>query len=204
MPRAWSDREKGLVRKTLLTEGKKLFEKFGLQKTTVDDIVKAAHISKGAFYLFYPSKEVLYQEISEAIQVENRRKIYDKVAEPAASRKEGFKAVLRFGLDLLTSTPLHRQLNTSDYAYLMRKLPPEVKAESMMSYIDEFVGHFSTWIEQGWMRRVDPLGLNGLFLSLFYLVIHREDFDEAGFNAAKELWIDMISAYLIVDEGGKA
>jgi hypothetical protein len=81
----------------------------------------------------------------------------------------------------------------------MRKLPLEMKSESMMSYIDEFVGNFNTWIENGWMRKVDPLGLKGLFLSLFYLVIHREDFDEQGFNAAKELWIDMISEYLIAD-----
>lgn len=199
MPKAWSEREKNLVKKTLQTEGKKLFEKFGLQKTTVDDIVRAAHISKGAFYLFYPSKEMLYLEISEAIQGENRKKIYDKVFEPAASRKEGFKAALRLALDLLTSTPMYRQLNTSEYEYLMRKLPPEMKSESMKGYIDEFVGHFSTWIEQGWMRAVDPLGLNGLFLSLFYLIIHHDDFDEAGFNAARELWIDMISAFLIKD-----
>jgi AcrR family transcriptional regulator len=199
MPKAWSEREKGLVKKTLQTEGKKLFEKFGLQKTTIDDIVRAARISKGAFYLFYSSKEMLYQEISEAIQGENRRKIYDKVFEPAASRKEGFKAALRLALDLLTSTPLYRQLSTAEYEYLMRKLPLEMKSESMMSYIDEFVGNFNTWIENGWMRKVDPLGLKGLFLSLFYLVIHREDFDEQGFNTAKELWIDMISEYLITD-----
>ncbi|HYW84692.1 MAG TPA: TetR/AcrR family transcriptional regulator [Spirochaetia bacterium] len=199
MPKAWSEREKGLVRKTLQTEGRKLFEKFGLQKTTIDDIVRAAHISKGAFYFFYPSKEMLYQEISEAIQGENRRKIYEKVFEPAVSRKEGFKAALRLALDLLTTTPLYRQLNTAEYEYLMRKLPEEMKAESMMSYIDEFIGNFSAWIEEGWMRKVDPLGLKGLFLSLFYLVIHREDFDEPGFNAAKELWIDMISEYLIAD-----
>jgi len=199
MPKAWSEREKGLVRETLQTEGKKLFEKFGLRKTTIDDIVRAAHISKGAFYLFYSSKEMLYQEISEEIQGENRRKIYTKVFEPAASRKEGFKAALRLALDLLTTTPLYRQLSTAEYEYLMRKLPEEMKAASMMSYIDEFVGNFNTWIEKGWMRKVDPLGLKGLFLSLFYLIINREDFDETGFNAAKELWIDMISEYLIAD-----
>ena len=199
MPKAWSEREKDIVRNTLQTEGKRLFEKFGLQKTTIDDIIRAARISKGAFYLFYASKEMLYQEISEAIQAENRRKIYDKVFEPAASRKDGFKAALRLALDLLTSTPLYRQLSTAEYEYLMRKLPEEMKSESMMSYIDEFVGNFNTWIEEGWMRKVDPLGLKGLFLSLFYLVIHREDFDVPGFNAAKELWIDMISEYLIAD-----
>jgi AcrR family transcriptional regulator len=199
MPKAWSEREKDLVKKTLQIEGKKLFEKFGLIKTTLDDIVRAAHISKGAFYLFYPSKEMLFQEVSEAVQAENRRKIYEKVLEPASSRKEGFKAVLRFGLDLLTSTLLFRQLNTAEYEYLVRKLPPEMKTQSMMSHIDEFVGSFSAWIEQGWMRKVDLLSLKGLFMSLFYLIIHREDFDEPGFNAAKELWIDMISEYLIMD-----
>ena len=123
MPKAWSEREKDLVKKTLQTEGRKLFEKFGLQKTTVDDIVRAAHISKGAFYLFYSSKEMLYQEISEAIQGENRRKIYEKVFEPAASRKEGFKAALRLTLDLLAATPLYRHMGTAEYGYLMRKLP---------------------------------------------------------------------------------
>jgi hypothetical protein len=142
---------------------------------------------------------MLYQEISEAVQAENRRKIYDKVFEPAASPKEGFKSALRFALDLLTSTPLYRQLSTAEYEYLMRKLPDEMKSESMIGYIDEFVGNFSTWVEKGWMRKVDPLGLKGLFMSLFYLVIHREDFDEPGFDAAKELWIDMISDYLIAN-----
>ncbi len=199
MPKAWSEREKDLVKKTLQKEGKKLFEKFGLQKTTIDDIVRAARISKGAFYLFYPSKELLYQEISEAIQAENRRKVYDKVFEPAASPKEGFKSALRFALNLLTSTPMFQQMGSADYAYLMRKLPDEMKSQSMVGYIDEFVGNFNTWIENGSMRKVDPLGLKGLFMSLVYLVIHREDFDEPGFNAAKELWIDMISEYLIKD-----
>jgi AcrR family transcriptional regulator len=199
VPRAWSPREKDLVKKTLHAEGKKLFEKFGLQKTTIDDIVSAAHISKGAFYLFYSSKEMLYQEISEAIQVEDRRKIYEKVFEPASSRKEGFRSALRLAVDLLSTNPLYRQLSMSEYEYLMRKLPEATKTESMTSYIDEFIGNFSTWIEEGWMRNVDPLGLKGLFLSLFYLIIHREDFDGPGFNAAKELWIDMISEYLIAD-----
>jgi AcrR family transcriptional regulator len=199
MPKAWSEREKELVKKTVQTEGKRLFEKFGLQKTTIDDIIRAARVSKGAFYLFYSSKEMLYQEISESVQAENRRKVYDKVFEPAASPKEGFKSALRFALDLLTSTPLYRQMGTAEYTYLMRKLPDEMKSQSMLGYIDEFVGNFNTWIEKGWMRKVDPLGLKGLFMSLVYLVIHREDFDEPGFNAAKELWIDMISEYLIAD-----
>ena len=68
MPKAWSEREKELIKKTLLSEGKKLFEKYGLQKTTVDEIVNAAQISKGSFYIFYQSKEELYFDVLDSIE----------------------------------------------------------------------------------------------------------------------------------------
>lgn len=108
---------------------------------------------------------MLYSEIVDAIQLENRRKIYDEFSRPGVSRRDSFRNALGLAFDLLTSTPIHRQLNASEYAYLMRK--------------------------------VDPPGLNGLFLSLFYLIIHREDFDVAGFDAAKRLMIEMITEFLV-------
>jgi AcrR family transcriptional regulator len=201
MPRAWNVGEKELVKKSLQTEGKKLFERHGLQKVTVEEIVRAARISKGAFYLFYPSKEMLYSDIVDAVQRENREKIYAGVSGPGVSHREIFKRGLKTAFDLLTSTPiLQRHLNPSEYEYLKRKLPDETRKAGMASYMEEFVGFFSSWVERGWMRKIDPLGLNGLFLSLFYLIIHREDFDAAGFDAARRLWIDMISEYLVADE----
>lgn len=204
MPRAWSQREKDVVKRSLQTEGKKLFEKHGLQRVTVEEIVRAARISKGAFYLFYPSKEMLYSDIVSDVQRENRRKIYAGISQPGAARRDIFRKGLELAFDLLTSTPiLQRHLNPSEYEYLMRKLPDETKKAGMGSYINEFLGYFSSWFDQGWMRKIDPQGLNGLFLSLFYLIIHREDFDADGFDAAKRLWIDMITEYLVTNEEGR-
>ena len=70
MPRPWSEEEKKIIKKSLIKEGRKLFEKYGLQKTTIDEIVSAARISKGSFYRFYQSKEELYFDVLDEVERE--------------------------------------------------------------------------------------------------------------------------------------
>jgi len=47
---------------------------------------------------------------------------------------------------------------------------------------------------------VDVDALNGLFLSLIHFVIHRDDFKGSNFEAVKDLWIDALANYLIIEE----
>ena len=60
MAKAFDDNERKLI-KDKLKEGALLFiQQQGVRKTSVDELVKYANISKGAFYLFYTSKELLF------------------------------------------------------------------------------------------------------------------------------------------------
>ena len=55
MAKAFDDNERKLI-KDKLKEGALLFiQQQGVRKTTVDELVKYANISKGAYYLFYTS-----------------------------------------------------------------------------------------------------------------------------------------------------
>ncbi len=200
MPKAWSEREKEIIHRTLRQEGRKLFEKYGLRKTTVDDIVRAARISKGAFYSFYESKEELYFRIVVALEEEYHRKLYAQLLQAGVPRRECFRSFLRDLIDLMTTVPIYRRLDAADYQYLLRKLPEDTLQAHVKGDFEELTRHFGAWMERGWMRRVDPGALNGLFLSLFYFLMHREDLGGAGFEAAKELWIDMLSEYLVPQE----
>ncbi|MBN1984221.1 MAG: TetR/AcrR family transcriptional regulator [Chitinivibrionales bacterium] len=197
MPKAWSEREKTLIKKALHTEGRKLFEKFGLQKTTIDEIVQAARISKGAFYHFYPTKEELYFDILENSEQEFREKLFSDVFPPDRPKQESFKKFLRHLIEMLTSNPLYRQLNGSDYEYLKRKLPEETLQKHLIRDQEATTHYFKQWMQQGWMKEISLDGLNGLLLSLVYCVLHRDDFGGSSFDATKELWIDMLAAYLI-------
>lgn len=200
MPKAWSKEEKELIKKTILREGKKLFEKYSLQKTTVDEIVRAARISKGSFYLFYQSKEELYFDVLEATEREFKEKLFENVFQPGKSRRESFKEFLSQMIDLLTTMPLYQQINSSNYELLLRKLPEETLQKHVQNDLENASSYFGYWMEQGWMRKVDMEALNGLFLSLFHFVMHREDFGETNFEATKELWVDALACYLIAED----
>jgi len=60
MPKAFSEQEKGRIRKRLMEAGRACFLRFGLKKTTIEDVVGPAGIAKSSYYLFFESKEALF------------------------------------------------------------------------------------------------------------------------------------------------
>jgi AcrR family transcriptional regulator len=63
MPRAFTEEEKARIRERLLNAGRTCFTRYGLKKTTIDDLVRSVGIAKSSFYLFFESKEALYIEL---------------------------------------------------------------------------------------------------------------------------------------------
>jgi len=63
MPRAFRKAEKATIRDRLKRAGRKCFTRFGLKKTTIEDLTKPAGIAKASFYLFFDSKEAMYLDI---------------------------------------------------------------------------------------------------------------------------------------------
>ena len=63
MPRAFTNMEKKRIRASLIEAGRSCFQRYGMRKTTIDDLVRLAGISKGSFYQFFKNKEDLYMEL---------------------------------------------------------------------------------------------------------------------------------------------
>jgi AcrR family transcriptional regulator len=68
MARAFSEKEKEHIRARLKDGARECLGRFGVRKTTIDQLVEMAGISKGAFYKFYPSKEALFFSVLEDYQ----------------------------------------------------------------------------------------------------------------------------------------
>jgi AcrR family transcriptional regulator len=200
MPKPWNDREKEMVRNALQNEGRRLFEKFGLQKTTIDDIVRAAKISKGAFYQFYQSKEELYFSILELTEKDLQQKIYGNFSRQDLSKREIFRQFLFDFTDIVTTSPIYKELNSSNFEYLLRKLPEETIKKHMNTDFERLAAYFGTWMEQGVMRKVKLEALTGLFLSLLYFIIHRDDIAGIEYESTKDLWISMLTDFLILEK----
>jgi len=63
MPRAFKEEEKEKIHRKLLETGRSCFLRYGLKKTTIEDVVQPAGIAKSSFYLFFESKEALYVDV---------------------------------------------------------------------------------------------------------------------------------------------
>lgn len=63
MPRAFTDAEKQTIRAKLMEAGRASFLRYGLKKTTIEDLTGPAGIAKASFYLFFDSKEALFVDI---------------------------------------------------------------------------------------------------------------------------------------------
>ncbi len=68
MARSFTEREKEKIRRSLQEICKQSWTQHGYKKTSVDDICRKAGISKGAFYLFFESKEALFCEVLCSVQ----------------------------------------------------------------------------------------------------------------------------------------
>ncbi|MFW6363170.1 MAG: TetR/AcrR family transcriptional regulator [Spirochaeta sp.] len=63
MPRRFSETEERQIDAQLREAARELMGRRGVRKTSIDDLASHAGISKGSFYRFYPSKEVLALEL---------------------------------------------------------------------------------------------------------------------------------------------
>jgi AcrR family transcriptional regulator len=80
-----------IVKDDILKEAQKLFQQFGLKKTTMEDIAKAMGKGKSTLYYYYCSKE----EIFDAVVLKEMGEVFNCVkqaVEKAASAEDKLKA----------------------------------------------------------------------------------------------------------------
>ena len=68
MARGFTEWEKENIKRNLREACKQSWAQYGYKKTSVDDLCRRAGIPKGAFYLFYGSKEALFCEVLCSVQ----------------------------------------------------------------------------------------------------------------------------------------
>ena len=65
----------------ILAIAEKVFARFGMKKTTMDEIARKAHVGKSTLYYYFESKEQVFAEV---IQKDSRR-LKQKLQEAVAS-----------------------------------------------------------------------------------------------------------------------
>ena len=197
MPRGFSDTEKIIIRANLLAKGRELFGAHGLRRTNVEDLTRAVGISKGAFYLFYDSKEALFFDILEQIEAEYRARLLAAIAQPEPPPRQRLIAALTQAVTLRKDQPLFAQLNGDEFAYLTRSLAPEQLAAQMNDDI-EFTRELIVAAQAaGVAISADPKLMTGLLRAIVMLNFHEDTIGPDVFGDVAAILIAQVADYLL-------
>ena len=176
MPKAFTEQEKELIRKRLLEQGYKQFSAYGLRKTNIEELAEASGISKGAFYLFYASKEALFMDVVEQVEQRLRQELFAMVDLPGSSPRARLFALLHHAFDRVKTIPLLQFLTGSDYDLLFRRVPPETFQEHVAhdrAFINELINRCQN---AGIPIRVRPEQMISLLYPLVLTILHEDEY----------------------------
>ncbi len=172
VPRAFTAAETARIRERLLAAGGDAFARRGLRGTSVEELARAAAISKGAFYRFFDGKEALLLAILADYEIAVHARL------EAAVRAEPSRAVevlLREAVHTAESDPLMAVLASEEGQRVLASLPDEEQRE-MLERDARLVGRiYAICAEAGEVPAVPERVLLGLLRSLVFAGMHREE-----------------------------
>ena len=124
---AFTDEQNETIRRDLIREARRCGITIGMRKTSVEQLTEAVGISKGSFYKFFDSKELLFFAVLEDIHTEcfaaSQKSLQENAALlPADRAAAAILAVCRWLSETKTFVFIE-----NDADFLLHRLPEEVK-----------------------------------------------------------------------------
>lgn len=123
MARGFTEREKENIKRSLQEACKQSWTQYGYKKTSVDELCKQVGISKGAFYLFFESKEALFCEVLCSIQEQIRDTAFKTIEKQ--KDKYGVAEALKLIYREYDKNNFLYDSDSMDFTILMNKLSEE-------------------------------------------------------------------------------
>jgi AcrR family transcriptional regulator len=126
---AFTEREKEIIKDKLRVSAIECLKMYGVRKTTVDQLTKMSGISKGAFYLFYPSKEVLFFDVLEKFQEYIFSQLINNLNSYGKTKRQSFIDGVYYLFENVSNSFMFKIFENNEMEYLIRKLPEELITE---------------------------------------------------------------------------
>lgn len=188
VPKSYSEQEKEYIRKRLKEEAAKCLAKYGVRRTTVDEIVKRVNIPKGTFYLFYKSKELLLFDVIQEQQENVNRELYQSISGIADTEFSAEKLTdVIFGFYKMTEKMLIlKMLDVNEVELLARKLPREIVEEHFQDDTDTIEKIFALLPVK---KEVDIKVVSAAFHAIYFATLHKAEIGEEEYDEALRILI---------------
>ena len=200
MATAFTDKEKEVIRKKLQKAAKECLQRYGVRKTTVDQMVEMVDISKGSFYNFYSSKEMLFFTVLEEYQINIINHLAERLEQENQINANQFVQLLYDFYQDFRYSFVFNIFKNHEMELLIRKLPKEVitthqllddrMAEKILSRINI-------------RESVSVEIVSALFRTIAMSILHIEEIGEKQFDAVLKLLIQGMVVQIIEEDNGE-
>ena len=200
MATAFTDEEKEIIRKKLQKAAKECLQRYGVRKTTVDQMVAMVDISKGSFYSFYSSKEMLFFRVLEEYQIDIMNRLEEQLEQENQINANQFVQLLYDFYQDFRYSFVFTIFKNHEMELLIRKLPKEIitthhllddrMAEKIVSRINI-------------RETVSVEIVSALFRTIAMSILHIEEIGKKQFDTILKLLIQGIVGQIIEEDNGE-
>lgn len=203
MPRHFGTEERDTIRKDLVSCGHELFGRYGFRKTSIEDVARAAGVSKGTFYAFFETKETFFLEVFRLAAQEARESLTQAMLGGEATVREAFVEALHAQLLALHESPILQVLaQPEEYHFLFRQIKSD-RLQQLFAvdreYVEWMIGTAQEWTS---VRDVDLDLLAGVMRGLSLFPLHRKEIGEEVFSGSLRFLLTVLAHYLFPEEDG--
>lgn len=197
MGRAFTERERKIIKNKLIEKGREFFSTLGIGKTSVDNLTQTAGISKGAFYSFFNSKEELYLEIIEIDENLFRKQIIERAIGDRPITKQTIKDFILEGLKVMETNPLLRRMyEKNEFEQVLRAVPPQRLARHIQSDEDWLGKLIAEWQQQGLIIDADPNVIASMIKLIALSSFLKDSIGGENYPGAIDLLADLVASGL--------
>ena len=138
MSRGFTQEEKIVISNALIEALEEELRSQKINKISIEDLVKKVGISKGSFYNFFPSKEILFFHVVNNIQQKLILEIMSIANKEQITNKNKLKLILTTIVEKLQSNSWLQDLNSGEFEVILRKLPEDLKKSLSSQDIIDF------------------------------------------------------------------
>ena len=189
MATAFTTEEKEVIRKKLHKVAKECLQRYGVKKTTVDQMAAMVDISKGSFYNFYSSKEMLFFKVLEEYQIDVMNRLTEQLGmETKIDTNRLVQLLYDFYQDFRYSF-MYTIFKNHEMELLIRKLPKEAITNHHL-IDDRMVKKIVSRINI--RENVSVEIVSALFRTIAMTILHIEEIGEEQFDTTLKLVIQGI------------
>ena len=186
MATAFTSEEKEVIRKKLHKVAKECLQRYGVKKTTVDQMAAMVDISKGSFYNFYSSKEMLFFAVLEEYQIDVMNRLTEQLGmETKIDTNRLVQLLYDFYQDFRYSF-MYTIFKNHEMELLVRKLPKEVITNHHL-IDDRMVKKIVSRINI--RENISVEIVSALFRTIAMTILHIEEIGEEQFDTTLKLVI---------------